>query len=139
MKGRIPRPVRTQSGEAPPIREPRQSAPQARPPTLRERELLEETEFTRPVDFHSFRRAFKQGLADAGVELQTAMTLSGATDAKTHARYLANTSKLRTVPLAALPFWPAPPSRTAPRSRRGIGCLLRATETAFLTGAEGRT
>ncbi len=50
-----------------------------------------------------FRRAFKQGLADAGVELQTAMTLSGATDAKTHARYLVNTSKLRTVPVAALP------------------------------------
>src|SRR5690606_21550931 len=49
----------------------------------RERELLEETEFTRPVEFHSFRRAFKQALADAGVDLQTAMTLSGATDPKT--------------------------------------------------------
>jgi hypothetical protein len=55
--------------------------------TPRERELLTETEYTRPVEFHSFRCAFiKQGLADAGVELQTAMALSGATDAATHRR-----------------------------------------------------
>ena len=71
--------------------------------TDRERELFEETEFTRPVDFHSFRRAFKQALADAGVELQQAMALSGASDAKTHQRYLANTSKARRLPEAALP------------------------------------
>lgn len=75
----------------------------AREMTARERELLTETEFTRPVEFHSFRRAFKQALAEAGVELQTAMTLSGATDAATHRRYLANTSKARAIPLAALP------------------------------------
>jgi integrase len=78
---------------------------QAREMTPRERELLEETEFTRPVEFHSFRRAFKQALADAGVELQTAMTLSGASDAKSHRRYLANTAKARQVPAAALPRW----------------------------------
>jgi integrase len=76
----------------------------ARDMTPRERELLTETEFTRPVEFHSFRRAFKQGLADAGVELQTAMTLSGASDAKTHRRYLANTAKARQIPAAALPL-----------------------------------
>jgi|GEM_PF-466963 len=75
----------------------------ARDMTPRERELLTETEFTKPVDFHSFRRAFKQGLADAGVELQTAMMLSGANDAKAHQRYLANTSKARQIPVAALP------------------------------------
>jgi hypothetical protein len=75
----------------------------AREMTPRERELLVETEFTRPVEFHSFRRAFKQGLADAGVELQTAMTLSGASDAKTHRRYLQNTAKARQIPVAALP------------------------------------
>src|SRR5690606_26758305 len=62
-----------------------------------------ETEFTKPVDFHSFRRAFKQALADAGVELQTAMALSGASDAKAHQRYLANTAKMRRLPEAALP------------------------------------
>ena len=66
-------------------------------------ELLTETSFTRPVEFHSFRRAFKQALADAGVELQTAMTLSGASDAKTHRRYLLNTAKARAIPEAALP------------------------------------
>jgi len=79
------------------------SCEEARPMTARERELLVETEFTRPVEFHSFRRAFKQALAEAGVELQTAMTLSGATDATTHRRYLTNTSKARQIPEAALP------------------------------------
>ena len=39
--------------------------------TPRERELLEETEFTGPVEFHSFRRAFKQALGEAGVEPHT--------------------------------------------------------------------
>ncbi len=72
-------------------------------PTERERELLEETTYTRPVDFHSFRRAFKQGLADANVDVQQTMALSGATDMAAHARYLANTGKIRDVPLAALP------------------------------------
>lgn len=71
--------------------------------TDRERELLTDTEFTRATDFHSFRRQFKQALADAGVELQTAMALSGATDAKAHQRYLQNTAKLRAIPAAALP------------------------------------
>ena len=75
----------------------------AREMTPRERELFSETEYTRPVDFHSFRRAYKQALADAGVELQTAMALSGATDAKAHQRYLRNTAKSRRLPAAALP------------------------------------
>jgi integrase len=75
----------------------------AREMTPREVELLTETQFTRPVEFHSFRRAFKQGLADAGVELQTAMTLSGASDPKTHRRYLENTAKARQIPSRALP------------------------------------
>src|SRR5690606_33811892 len=71
--------------------------------TPRERELLEETEFTKPTDFHSFRRAYKQALANAGVELTTAMALSGATDAKAHQRYLTNTALARPVPEQALP------------------------------------
>lgn len=72
--------------------------------TPREVELFTETTYTKPVDFHSFRRAFKQALADAGVELQTAMALSGATDAKAHQRYLANTAKMRELPAGALPI-----------------------------------
>ena len=75
----------------------------ARDLSHRERELLEETEVTRPVDFHSFRRAFKQALAEAGVELTQAMALSGASDVKAHQRYLANTAKMRSLPDAALP------------------------------------
>jgi integrase len=71
--------------------------------TAREAELLTDTKFTRRVDFHSFRRAFKQALADAGVELTQALALSGASDVKAHLRYLANTSKMRRVPDAALP------------------------------------
>src|SRR5690606_38268194 len=63
---------------------------EARSPTPRERELFAPTEFTKPVDFHSFRRAYKQALADAGVDLQQAMALSGASDVKAHQRYLAN-------------------------------------------------
>lgn len=35
--------------------------------------------------------------------LQTAMALSGASDAKAHQRYLANTSKMRRLPEAAPP------------------------------------
>jgi hypothetical protein len=76
---------------------------QARELNPRKRELFEPTEFTRPVDFHSFRRAFKQALADAGVELTAQMALSGATDARTHQRYLNNTARMRIVPDGALP------------------------------------
>src|SRR5690606_36055868 len=54
--------------------------------TPRERELFLETEATRPVDFHSFRRAFNTALADAGVNVQTAMRLAGHADAATHMR-----------------------------------------------------
>ena len=65
------------------------------------------TEFTLPADFHSGRRAYKQALADAGVELITAMALSGANDVKSHQRYVSNTSKAREIPAAALPDFAA--------------------------------
>ena len=71
--------------------------------TDREAEILSNTRYTKQVDFHSFRRAFKQALADAGVELTQALALSGASDVKAHLRYLTNTSKMRKVPDAALP------------------------------------
>jgi integrase len=75
----------------------------AREMTTRERELFEPTQFTRPVDFHSFRRAFKQGLVDADIDVQRSMKLSGATDLAAHARYVRNTSKPALIPSAALP------------------------------------
>jgi hypothetical protein len=71
--------------------------------TPRERVLLEETEFTLPVDWHSWRRRFNQALGDAGVNAQTAMKLSGHASTQAHERYLQNTQKLLTIPAEALP------------------------------------
>src|SRR5690606_21011630 len=42
----------------------------ARMMTERELELLEASEMTKPVDFHSFRRAYKQALVNANVDIQ---------------------------------------------------------------------
>jgi hypothetical protein len=59
---------------------------EARPQTRRERELFEETDFTLPVDFHSWRRAFTQALADAEVNAQHATALAGHPSLAAHAR-----------------------------------------------------
>ncbi len=75
----------------------------ARELTRRERELFEETDYTRPVDFHSWRRAFTQALADADVTAQQSSALAGHASLSAHARYLASSGKLRKVPGAALP------------------------------------
>jgi integrase len=56
----------------------------------------------KPLDFHSFRRAFATGLADAGVNVQQAMALAGHRTASTHMRYVRITEVLE-VPTAALP------------------------------------
>jgi hypothetical protein len=65
--------------------------------------LFSETEFTLPVDFHSWRRAFNQALADAGVNAQQAKGLAGHSSMAAHERYLRNSQKTLTVPVAALP------------------------------------
>jgi integrase len=75
----------------------------ARELTRRERELFEESDYTRPVDFHSWRRAFTQALADADVNAQQSSALAGHASLSAHARYLASSGKLRKVPSAALP------------------------------------
>jgi integrase len=67
------------------------------------RELFEETEHTKPVDFHSWRRAYNQALADAGANAQQAAALAGHADLGAHMRYLNNTSKMRALPAGALP------------------------------------
>jgi integrase len=56
-----------------------------------------------PVDFHSFRRAFSTGLAEAGVNAQQAMVLAGHSDPRAHGRYIAATAELSRVPAGALP------------------------------------
>jgi hypothetical protein len=53
---------------------------------------------TLPVDFHSFRRAFKTALAGAGVNVQQAMQLAGHSDAKTHMRYVMHLVAMRPIP-----------------------------------------
>jgi integrase len=71
--------------------------------TRRDRELFQATEFTLPVDFHSWRRAYAQALADADVSIQQSLGLTGHADVATHARYLRNAGKMRRLPEAALP------------------------------------
>jgi hypothetical protein len=56
----------------------------------------------KPVDFHSFRRSYNTGLANAGVNVQTAMRLAGHKNASTHMRYVLIAETLET-PAAALP------------------------------------
>src|SRR5580704_11293234 len=71
--------------------------------------LYFETATTRPVDFHSFRRAFNTALAEAGVNVQHAMHLASHSDAKVHARYVMSTAAMRAIPSAALPQLPVGP------------------------------
>jgi hypothetical protein len=68
-------------------------------------ELFKESEFTRPVDFHSWRRKFVQALADMGMNAQQAQKLAGHSELAAHERYLRNTSGTLTIPIEALPDW----------------------------------
>jgi integrase len=79
--------------------------------------LYFETPVSRPVDFHSFRRAFNSALAGAGVNVQKAMKLAGHSDAKTHMGYVMDTPEMRTIPVAALPRLPAGPIRAKSKRR----------------------
>jgi len=65
--------------------------------------LFAELPTSRPVDFHSFRRAFCSALAEAGVNVQQAMRLASHSDPKVHARYVMGTEAMRRIPPAALP------------------------------------
>ncbi len=68
--------------------------------------LYHETATTMPVDFHSFRRAFNTALAEAGVNVQQAMHLSGHTDPNVHMRYVQSTGAMRRAPASAIPALP---------------------------------
>jgi integrase len=78
-------------------------AAEGREMTRRERELFVGTEYVLPVDFHSWRRAFSQALADADVSLQQAQALAGHASMSAHERYLRNATKMRRLPAAAIP------------------------------------
>ena len=56
----------------------------------------------RPLDFHSFRRAYNTALAMAGVNVQVSMKLAGHRNPTTHMRYVLLAVTL-TTPAAALP------------------------------------
>ena len=83
-------------------------------PVARERwprrwvELFVETDTSKPVDFHSFRRAAAGALARAGVNEQTAMALLQHADSKTHRRYWSQAVTAHAMPLEALPELPDP-------------------------------
>jgi integrase len=76
---------------------------QARSLTPRERERFVGTAYGLPVDFHSWRRAYSQALADADVNVQQATALAGHASLGAHQRYLANASKVARLPERALP------------------------------------
>ena len=65
--------------------------------------LYFDTPVSRRVDFHSFRRAYNTALAEAGVNVQTAMGLASHSDPKTHMRYVMASEAAKAVPAAALP------------------------------------
>src|SRR5262245_46721903 len=65
--------------------------------------LFSPTSISRPVDFHSFRRAFATALAKAGVNAQQAMHLASHSDAKVHATYVMRTTAMKQIPAAAVP------------------------------------
>jgi integrase len=76
---------------------------EARKMTAREKELLLGNRNTLPVDFHSFRRAYCQALADAGVNAQLAQALAGHATEAAHERYVRRSEKARALPEAARP------------------------------------
>jgi integrase len=67
------------------------------------KELFVATERTLPVDFHSLRRAFVTRLAVAGINVQTAMTLAGHSDHRTHMLYVGDAPELREIPAEVVP------------------------------------
>ncbi|HKO46870.1 MAG TPA: hypothetical protein VJV79_04065 [Polyangiaceae bacterium] len=99
--------------------------PEDRDLSPRERELFEDT-FTRPVDFHSWRRACSQALANVGASAQQASTLAGHASLDAHQRYLNNTSKMAEVPAAALPSIRVLPQLVAKTLRLNGGGATRA-------------
>jgi hypothetical protein len=104
--------------------------------TPRQRELFLDTQYTKPVDFHSWRRAFNQALADAGLNAQQAAALAGHASLEAHAKYLKNSAKSAQLPDAAVPklddYRPRPRTNLKLASGDRYGKLVEAP------GVEGR-
>ncbi len=97
-------------------------------------ELFEETEFTRPVDFHSWRRKFVQALADMGMSAQQAQKLAGHADLSAHERYLRNTTRTLVIPSEALPDLTP---RVLPQARPKLENTD--SQSSIISGTPGRT
>ncbi len=94
-----------------------------RAPTAKERALFEEGRYTRPVDFHSWRRAWSQALRKVGANVQTSAALTGhASDLRAHGRYLANPTEAMVVPAGAVPTLLPPGVSGDGDSARGVPC-----------------
>jgi integrase len=110
----------------------------AREPTERERELLQPTAYTLPVDWHSWRRAYSQALADADVTAQQASALAGHASLSAHARYLASASTVRHLPEGAEPklFVQKSAAETNQRSDES-GVSVSVENRSGISGADG--
>lgn len=96
--------------------------PAGREMTQREEEILEGTTRNRPVDFHSFRRAFATGLRHAKVDARDAMRLTHHTSYETHQRYVRDDGPIAAPPMAALPtLGPVLPVLEKPKTPPRLG------------------
>ena len=77
--------------------------PEDRELSPRERELFEDTPFTRQSNSTAGGRAYSQALANVGASAQQASNLAGHASLDAHQRYLNNTAKMAEAPAAALP------------------------------------
>src|SRR5205085_1625331 len=83
--------------------------------------IHENTETSKRVDFHSFRRAFATSLADMGMNEQRAMMLTSHSDSRVHAGYVNSTKAMMTIPAEAVPTLP----KFAVVERKGTPVPLR--------------
>lgn len=93
--------------------------------------LYNDTETSRRANFHSLRRAFASSLADAGVNVQHAMTLTGHTDAGVHLGYVNASEAMQQIPAAALPVIRPPVVDDSGLSGGGAGSSLAAISSDF--------
>jgi integrase len=92
--------------------------------TARENEILNDTDFTRCADFHSWRRAFAQAGAKAGLTAQQAQRLTGHSSLSAHERYLRSTDTI-VIPVSMLPeVLPQPIAKTQSTIGENL-CFIR--------------
>lgn len=84
-----------------PLHQPRWEL--VRPMTAREKLLFSSTDLGLQLDFHSTRRAFVQATADAGLNLQQSMKLSGHLTTEAHMVYNERAERPMAIPKAVLP------------------------------------